>query len=274
MGTSRTRMAMWILALAAVMAVGTGAATAERKRPCPDRGHPALRGQARGVPPHACRPPTTTRLSGTAYTFNTRSVIVGAEIRIDELPDRVAVTDETGAWELELPIGVDVTPYIVAAGHHTIYLQTFHTGPDEIEQVNFQTPTDVVYDLLYFVLEFFLGRPPFEDGCVIVSTVSDPLVVGMTFDEFIHFAPHGVAGATASGTPALPEPIYFNDAVIPDPSQELTSGDGGVLWANVPPGVYEVSASHPEVEFATFTATCVQNRVINANPPWGLHGIP
>ena len=109
---------------------------------------------------------------------------------------------------------------------------------------------------------------------MIVSTVSDPLVVDMSFDEFIHFAPHGVAGATASGSPALLDPIYFNDAVIPDPTQELTSGDGGVLWANVPPGVYEVSASHPEVEFATFTATCVQDRVVNASPPWGLHGIP
>ena len=48
----------------------------------------------------------------------------------------------------------------------------------------------------------------------------------------------------------------------------------GVLWANVPPGVYEASASHPDVEFATFTASCEQDRVINASPPWGLHGIP
>jgi hypothetical protein len=38
--------------------------------------------------------------------------------------------------------------------------------------------------------------------------------------------------------------------------------------------VYQVSATHPEMEFATFTATCKQGRVINANPPWGLHGIP
>jgi hypothetical protein len=124
------------------------------------------------------------------------------------------------------------------------------------------------------LIYFFLQRDPFEDGCVIVSTVSDPQVVGMSFDEFIHFAPHGVAGATVSGVPELPEPIYFNDAVMPDLRQTATSGDGGVLWANVPPGVYEVSASHPDVEFATFTATCEQDRVINASPPWGLHGIP
>jgi hypothetical protein len=266
---------MWLAA--AVLLIGAGAVDADRKRPCPERGHHA-RGRALGVPDHACRPrpepPATTLLSGTAYTFNTRNPIVGAEIRIDELPELAAVTDESGAWAIEVPVGADLTPYIVAAGHHTIYVQTFHTGTAPIEQINFQTPTDTVYDLLYGLIQFYVGRPPFEDGCVIVTTVSDPAVVGMSFEEFIHFAPHGVAGATASGAPTLPAPIYFNDAVIPDLGQLQTSGDGGVLWPNVPPGVYEAFASHPMVEFAPFTATCVQDRVINASPPWGLHGIP
>jgi hypothetical protein len=272
------QIGMPILAGIAALTVAAGEAEAGRGKPCPEKGHFSDRGHAHGVPDHACRPkpppPATTFLRGTAYTFNTRSTIAGAEIRIDELPDLVAVTDENGTWELEVPVGADLTPYIVAAGHHTIYLQTFHSGQDAIEEINFQTPTDVVYDLLYNLIQFYEGRPPFEDGCVIVTTVSDPLVVGMTFDEFIHFAPHGVAGATASGDPALPDPIYFNDAVIPDLGQQTSSGDGGVLWSNVPPGVYEVSATHPEVEFATFTASCVQDRVINASPPWGLHGIP
>jgi hypothetical protein len=276
------RMRRWgaALALGVVAAwIGVGEADARgRQRPCPERGHHAARGRAVGVPEHACRPrpapPATTFLRGTAYTFNTRNTIAGAEIRIDELPELVAVTGATGAWELEVPVGVDLTPYIVADGHGTIYHQTFRSGPEPIEEINFQTPTDAVYDLLYFILQGLTGRPPFEDGCVIVSTISDPAVVGMTFDEFIQFAPHGVAGATASGVPAMPAPIYFNPAVIPDLTQETSSEDGGVIWANVPPGVYEVSATHPSVEFATFTATCVQDRAINASPPWGLHGIP
>lgn len=272
MGATTTRMLGVAIVLSIVLAAG--AARADRKRPCPDRGHPSLHGRALGVPEHACRPRATTQLSGTAYTFNTRSTIPGAEIRIDELPELVAVTDENGAWELEVPVGADVTPYIVAADHHTIYLQTFHTTSEPIENINFQTPTDIVYDLLYYLIQLYVGRPPFEDGCVIVTTVSDPAVVGMTFDEFIQFAPHGVAGATVSGEPPLPAPIYFNDAVIPDLGQLETSSDGGVLWPNVPPGVYEVFAHHPTVEFASFTATCEQDRVINASPPWGLHGIP
>lgn len=271
------RGAIGLLAAIGMAAAGAGGAEAHRTKPCPERPQFSGRGHAYGVPDHACRPspaPATRILRGTAYTFNTRSVIAGAEIRIDELPELVAVTGDDGAWELEVPADADVTPYIVAAGHGTIHHQTFHAGADPIEEINFQTPTVAVYDLLYNLIQSYEGRPPFEDGCVIVSTVSDPRVVGMTFDEFIHFAPHGVAGATASGEPALPDPIYFNDFVIPDLNQPTTSGDGGVLWANVPPGVYEVSATHPEVEFATFTATCVQDRVVNASPPHGLHGIP
>ena len=82
---------------------------------------------------------------------------------------------------------------------------------------------------------------------------------------------HGVAGATASATPTLPPPIYFNKNVVPDAKQVGTSDDGGVLWINVPAGVYTISATHPTRKFASFTATCVAGRLVNANPPWGLH---
>jgi len=264
-------------ALVAIATAGFVAADAQagrERRACPDRGKPSLHGKALGVPDHACKPRAKIRMSGTAYTFNTRNGIANAEIYVDELPELFAVTDENGAWELEVPVGRNVTPYIVAEDHHTIYLQTFHTGTADIEQVNFQTPQESIYNLLYLLIQSYIGAPPFEQGCVIVSTVSDPAVVGMSFDEFIHFAPHGVAGAEAYGVPALPDPIYFNDNVFPDLNQELTSGDGGVLFANVPIGVYDVFATHPDYEFASFTATCEQDRVINANPPWGLHGIP
>lgn len=74
-----------------------------------------------GIPDHACRPapPPTTFLRGTAYTFNARHTIAGAGIRIDELPERVAVTGANGAWELEVPVGAELTPCIVAAGPRT-----------------------------------------------------------------------------------------------------------------------------------------------------------
>lgn len=273
----RRRLGTALAVLAAVVVLGTGCRPVALDagdgrdagdgvgRPCPHE---------RGPRVHDCRRPKTVTLSGTAYTFNTRNPIPGAWVGIDELPHLSTTTAADGNWSLEVPSKVSVTPFIRAAGHAEMHVQTFHPRRDPITDINFQTPTQPVYGALEALVTGYLGRSPFEGGCVIVTTVSDPKVVDMTFDEFIHFAPHGVAGATAYGVPALPQPIYFNDHVIPDPAQQTSSGDGGVLFPNVPPGVYEVHASHPDVEFDSFTATCVEGRLINANPPQGLHGIP
>ena len=89
--------------------------------------------------------------------------------------------------------------------------------------------------------------------------------------QFTGYGAHGVAGATAFATPSLPAPIYFNDDVIPDPAQPLSSIDGGVIWTGVPTGVYRLRARHPSTRFASFVATCRPGRVVNANPPWGFH---
>ena len=59
--------------------------------------------------------------------------------------------------------------------------------------------------------------------------------------------------------------------MIPDPAQPLSSVDGGVIWTRVPAGVYRIRARHPSTRFASFVATCAPGRVVNANPPWGLH---
>ena len=231
--------------------------------------------------------PTAGSISGTAYTFNTDHVIVGAEIRVAEHSDLVAITGDDGSYTLDVPAGA-ITPYIVAEGHGTVYHQTFTIGADgggadasssttpatdgsDLLGVNFQTPDSATYDALRQLMTGINGRDPFDgDTCAIVTTVGDPRLVGMPFDELIHFAPHGVAGATMISEPELPAPIYFNDAVIPDPAQAATSGDGGVIWTNVPTGVYRVSAVHPDHEFATITATCEPDRVVNANPVWGV----
>jgi hypothetical protein len=166
-----------------------------------------------------------------------------------------------------------VTPYIVADGYHTIYLQTFTMSGRSLRRVNFQTPTDAVYDALGTLLDV----PRDADGelrqCAIVSTFSTVAVARLSFDAFTEFGAHGVAGATATTSPALPAPVYFNDQVIPDPAQTSSSIDGGVIWTRVPTGVYRVSAHHPDRRFASFVATCRPGRVVNANPPWGLHEI-
>lgn len=65
--------------------------------------------------------------------------------------------------------------------------------------------------------------------------------------------PHGDAGATVVASPALGVgPIYFNEQVQPDPTQQLTSLDGGVAWINMPVGnTYYATASKPGVTYET-----------------------
>ncbi len=224
---------------------------------------------------------TTTgvgHIRGTAYTFNTPDPIVGATVRVHELPDVSATTGADGSYELEVPLGATVTPYVEAEGHHSITVQTFvvddeHDGA-ELDGVNFQTPADAIYDGLRALVSGFTGRDPFEGGCVIVTTVGDARMVGMTFDEFIDFHPHGVEGATVSIDPAGAVPIYFNADVLPDAAQQTTSIDGGVLWPNVPPGDYTLSAQLAGTDFVDVHVRCEEGWVVNANPVWGLHALP
>jgi hypothetical protein len=211
-------------------------------------------------------------LRGTAYEFNNVKVrLGGAAIRVAEDPSLGATAKADGSYDLRVPDGRAITPYIVAAGHHTIYLQTFTTGGQDLDNVNFQTPSEAIYG----ALAVLLGVPVGPDGnpvdCAIVSTFSTRDVRDLPFDAFTAYGAHGVAGATASATPALPAPIYFNKDVIPDRSQPRSSPDGGVIWTQVPAGTYTVTARHPTARFAPFTATCAPGRIVNANPPWGLH---
>ncbi len=220
----------------------------------------------------AAAAPRTVTLSGTAYEFNaTHTRLAGASIRIAEHPRLRATAGADGSYRLRVPARGRVTPYVVAPGYHTIYLQTFRMAGRSLRRVNFQTPTDAVYDALATLLD--VPRTP--DGelrqCAIVSTFSTAAVRNLSFDAFTAYGAHGVPGATATTRPALPKPVYFNDQVIPDPAQTSSSIDGGVIWTRVPTGVYRVRAHHPERRFASFVATCRPGRVVNANPPWGLY---
>ena len=181
-----------------------------------------------------------------------------------------------GTYDLTVPDRATVTPYIVAAGHHTIYLQTFRTDGEDLDRVNFQTPTESIYRALAALLSVPLHPNGELRDCAIVSTFSTRNVRDLRFRRFTAYGAHGIGGATAFGKPALPKAVYFNEDVIPDPAQPLSSIDGGVVWTRVPAGVYRIRARHPSTRFASFVATCRPGRVVNANPPWGLHelGLP
>jgi hypothetical protein len=214
----------------------------------------------------------SVHIRGTAYEFNnTRVRLGGATVRVAEHPRIRATVRRNGSYDLVVPDRASITPYISAAGYHTIYLQTFRTAGENLARVNFQTPTESVYRALAALLEVPLDENGELRQCGIVSTFSTRNVRDLSFAVFTAYGAHGVAGATASATPALPEPVYFNESVIPDPLQELSSIDGGVVWTRVPTGVFRIRAHHSSTRFASFVATCKPGRVVNANPPWGLH---
>ena len=222
-------------------------------------------------------PPRTVHLRGTAYEFNNvGTLLAGATIRVAEYPKLRATVRADGAYDLVVPDHAKVTPYIVAAGHHTIFLQTFATDGEDLANVNFQTPSDGVYQGLVALLHVPTDAHGNPVGCAIVSTFSTRNVRDLSFARFIAYGAHGVAGATASASPALPAPTYFNAHVVPDPTQKVSSADGGVVWTRVPYGAYTITAHDPHARFASFVATCRPGRIINANPPWGLHelGLP
>ena len=215
----------------------------------------------------------TVHITGKAYRFNQMSTYLdGATIRVREFPGITAPTDANGDYDLKVPADAKVTPYIdPGPDYNEIDLQTFHTRGKDIRNANFQTPHDLEYGLLAALLGLEIGPDGRPSECVIVTTVSARNVRGVPYEVFHERTPHGVAGATARSFPALPGPIYFNDNVIPDPTETESSGDGGIIWDVVPPGAYRVVAEHPTTRFASFLATCAPGRVVNANPPWGAY---
>ncbi|MFN8160125.1 MAG: carboxypeptidase-like regulatory domain-containing protein [Solirubrobacterales bacterium] len=210
-------------------------------------------------------------ITGTVYAFDNQAPIAGAKIRVAELPGAKATSAANGSYDLTVPDGARITPYVEATGFHGIYLQTFVTAGRNLRRVNFQVPSVGIYHGLALLLGVKLNADDNPARCVIVSTFSTVNVRDLSFPDFVAYGAHGVAGATASASPALTDPIYFNASVIPDKSLTESSVDGGVIWLNVPRGVYRLTAHHPSARFARFTATCVPGRLVNANPPQGLY---
>ena len=214
-------------------------------------------------------PPIT--ISGTVYTFDNQEPIAGATVRVAELPSLSTASGADGSYSLKVPGGRKFTPYADAPGHHRIHLQTWVSQGKDLRGVNFQMPTQGAYELLAAVV----GAPRGPDGelvdCAVVSTFVNQAVRDLTFDQFVAFGAHGVAGATARGFPELPPPIYFNESVIPDRSLTASTVDGGVVWPIVPKGEFFFFGEHPTKRFAPFRTTCVPGRVVNANPVQGLY---
>ena len=115
----------------------------------------------------------SVHIRGTAYEFNNTKVrLGGATIRVAERPRIRATVRRDGSYDLVVPDRAKVTPYITAAGYHTIYLQTFRTAGEDLARVNFQTPTEPIYRALAMLLDVPLDENGELRQCGIVSTFS------------------------------------------------------------------------------------------------------
>ncbi|HTU14561.1 MAG TPA: hypothetical protein VMF31_05130 [Solirubrobacterales bacterium] len=230
----------------------------------------------------SARAADTVTITGNAYAFifaGNLARLEGAVIKVEEFPELEAIAGPNGAYTLEVPDDSDITPYATFPGYYPVHDQTFHTRGKDLNQVNFQMPQQAIAEALAGIVS---GETTGEPGskvltkCAIVSTFFQKEGRSfLDFDDFHDFRPHGIADATAAAKTQTGEevvsPIYFNSSVIPTPGQPASSHDGGVLWANVPTGVYTVTGQHETKRFSQFQATCEPGRLVNANPPWGLY---
>lgn len=250
----------------------------------------------------------TVTMSGNAYAFfGIDNTMPGAVVRIEEYPQLEAAVQPDGSYRLEVPDGVNVTPYIVPADtydpelisslrppppYERVYNQTFRTSGEDLEKVHFQIPANEIYKVFIRALGAEYTGPPGDErlkNCAIVSTFSmkearaaddfrppSPEPPGYP-ETFRDVYPHGVAGSTGSISPrpaSVDGPVFFSfPGIFPDRDLTASTVDGGVLWTEVPPGSYWMEAENPEpgVEFAPFRATCKPGRLVNASPPWGFY---
>lgn len=209
-------------------------------------------------------------IDGDAFFFNggpgLDGRVAGATVTLVEHPERQAVTAVDGHFQFAgFAAGDEATFALAFPNHHPIQTGTLTVGSEPITRVTFQ----VVHEAIYANLADMLGVTPDPAKCQIVSTVTR---VGKSlYDE----GAHGEAGATVTLAPPLAAegPIYFNSSVLPERGLTETSDDGGVLFLQVPPGTYTLTATKPGVSFRQVKIECRAGYLLNASPPWGLQAL-
>lgn len=214
-------------------------------------------------------------VSGYALNFGPPwGWVVGATVSVVELPERQATTDEEGRFDLgALPRGELLTfelshPDQVPIRTGTFLLGHEDDGGDAITDLSFQSPTPAIYALMAQAS----GVDPEDDACQVATTVTR-----RGHDMITGTGTHGEPGATAALAPAADwdaGPVYFNlsaaNVIWPDPALTGTTHDGGVLWANVPPGEYAMTGHKDGAGIRPVKVRCAAGYLVNAAPPWGL----
>jgi hypothetical protein len=183
------------------------------------------------------------------------ATVPGVRVWISEYPytrDLDIRTDQTGWWTMYVIKyeGVDLEFSFVYEKDGWITTKSNAitvTDEDDTDlAIQYIDPLYYEYAVKPYVQAVWLGPVPFQNAMVVT--------VGKSWAS-MHDGrlPHGDPGATAIASPALGiGPIYFNEAVLPDPGQQTTSLDGGVTWLNMPlNNTYYVTASKDGVNYET-----------------------
>jgi hypothetical protein len=209
-------------------------------------------------------------VSGKAFVFGPNSsdyTLVGATVSVAEAPEIATTVGADGTFALDVPSGDEASFVLRQPGFHDNQTATFMLGSTALDQVGFQVPTDGIFDLM----AQFVRIDPDPERCQIASTVS------RKGTEPYGGAGLGEPGVIVSIEPALPKeagPVYFNyvntGVIIPDPALTATTLDGGVIYTNVPPGEYRLSATKTGKQFSSVKVRCRKGLLVNAAPPRGL----
>ncbi|MDP8224428.1 MAG: hypothetical protein P9L99_13780 [Candidatus Lernaella stagnicola] len=215
-----------------------------------------------------------TTVSGAAYRFDwSFTMLPDAALRILEHPnERPVYTNQSGRFTFhDVPVDEPTTFVLEAPDFFPTQTATLLPGKDGIGDVAFQVPPTA----LTWAMSLLLFEVIDPDKCQIASTVTEP--GGNPWSQ-------GIEGAQVFIDPPLPPdrgPFYFMIVEIPGwPIIDLplrwlteTTGDGGVIFINVPPGDYVISAEKDGEEFTSAYLKCRPGVLVNAAPPYGLQRI-
>ena len=215
------------------------------------------------------------------YPF--QSTVAGARVWIAELPVTRLLnirSDADGRWGFKA-VKVSGAPLRMSfvyelAGYPTTKSQVFEIGDGGVTDVAVQFPTEAYFIAAKGQIEQQIGAligAPYSLRNVLVTTVGKAWA-SMYSTEL----PHGDPGVQVGITPAIQfpvslGPVYFNEAVAPDPTLTSTSVDGGVLFGNLASGRQTITASKAPFTYDALSFV-VQDHIelYVASPPHATQG--
>lgn len=212
-------------------------------------------------------------VGGHAFDFGAGGTIEGATISVLEQPELSTTTLADGSWTIEgLRVGDEASFVLDHADYAPIQTGTHAMPEGGIDNMTFQAPTYDMYELLATFVD--VDPAPNPDYCQIATTVTRR--GNSLYDETP--GTHGEPGATVTIEPARGiGPVYFNlsdyKTIWPDWDLTETTDDGGVLFLDLPPGDYTLTAHKDGTVFAQTVHKCRGGVVVNASPPWGLQAL-